>query len=152
MPKIKSYEPRPDSLAPKVAAHLQKAGGKISNSEIATRFNVGKHNVSALLKKAVAAGWFTVSQIAGGRSGFAYELGNVKVSVPAQEGPIGSPFTNPPVGIPDLAPGQIEISNWSDGEVYIHGLHVASDGSVLFTLAQMRKLVLHMTDPLGLRR
>jgi hypothetical protein len=151
----KTYTPRADSLPARLIAHLQpqKIGTKISVVDIESRFNVGRNNVSTLLTKAVNAGMLVRTRSVTGTRPYEYGLSDGLTPTPTTrdaEDP-GSPFTNLPEGYTKLPAGDIVISCWSDGEVYVHGLQVMSDGSVLVTHQQMCKIVLQMTDPLGLR-
>lgn len=153
------YTPRDGSKADLVIQHLKAKGGWLTYDAIDHHFGVTRNNITAAFGKAMNSRLLEKGRAPDGSA--ALRIPGPKVATQPAPAPAakraaaddkGSPFINPSTSLKGQLPaGKILMSAWSDGEIYVHGLQVMTDGSVLFTKAQMREIVVNMADPLGIR-
>lgn len=143
------YAPRTGSLADKVIAQLQLAGGPITCGQITALFGTTANNISNMLKAAVTHG---ALRKCNGEGEQGYDLGDGQPAQPKAAATAMTPAqpktkkarTKAPEAVTDTTTDPAEtltLTRWSDGDMFAQGLGVTDDGQVRFTQAQLQQIV-----------
>lgn len=154
---MNNYTPRTGSLADKVIAQLQLAGGPITCGQITALFGTTANNISNMLKAAVTHG---ALKKCNGEGEQGYDLGDGQPAQPkatasamapaqpkakkARAARVDTAAELQPTPNPAT---QLTLTRWSDGDVFVQDFEICDGGQLRLTLAQQQQLVNFLCTP-----